>query len=104
MRKEREYTWYIQPKDGDTNQALSRILRPENYQAQLPDGGPENVWECKYPTVNAFLLGKVRQGYCFAVFVKEGNGQVRPAESFLPLRKMAKPFVPTKARSRQAVS
>ncbi|MDO8515832.1 MAG: hypothetical protein Q7S28_01125 [bacterium] len=105
MRKERVHTWYIQPRDEKTNQALSRIPSAE-YQEQLSGGGPEGVWECKYRIVNGFMREKVKQGYSFNVFVKEGdNGPVKPAESFLPLKKRT--FVPSKirpARSRQAAS
>ncbi len=102
----RMYAWYIEPEDPNTNLALSMVLPEENYYEGLPDkdGCPRNVWACDYRVVKAVKAGRTQRGVRFKVFVREGNGRMRPA-NFLLFKKKAPASTKTNpARSRQAVS
>ena len=106
MRKERKYTWYIKPKDANTNAALSRVFPEENFCQGIrdEDGKPQNVWECDHESFGAFLLSRRHLGLRFEVFVREGNGKMRPANFLLFMKKAGMSAKAPSSRSRQAVS
>ena len=112
-KRERNYTWYLQPADKDANKALSMAIPEENFHAKLPHNGPEDVWECSPRILRAFRSeekGKSR----FKLFCQEGNGKVREVPFLLSGRKRKMAFAlkkkavssakPTESHSAAAVS
>ena len=85
MKNRRTYIWYIEPLDPNTNLALSKVLREENYFEELTDntGQPRNVWECRYQLVESFRYAKDQRDFKFRVYIREGSGQLRRVPDFL---------------------
>lgn len=77
---EKKYTWYIEALDGGyTNEVLSRELPDTNClrDKMCADGVKRNLWQCDYKFVAKMKRGKKSLKVNFAVFVQEGNGQIR---------------------------
>lgn len=82
-RKERTYTWYLEPK-GDiarTNEVLARNIGEENALEGVicADRQQRNLWRC--PSGMVFMLWNSRQTLriSFGIFCQEGNGKIRRA-------------------------
>ena len=90
--KNKEYTWYVEPLDANTNEAVSREISDENFQRDLldEDGVLRKVWECPWPFVASLQRNKVQMNLQFFVFVREGHGKMRSA-AFLQRRRQSSP-------------
>jgi len=90
--KNKEYTWYVEPLDANTNGVVSREIGDENFQRDLPDkdGVLRKVWECPWPFVASLQRNKVQMNLQFFVFVREGHGKMRSA-AFLQRRRQSSP-------------
>ena len=77
---EKEYTWFIEPLDGMTNEALANELPAEtNFLSQklCGDGEKRELWECRnFGLVRAFIRSASRKNYKFKIFLKEDKGDI----------------------------
>jgi hypothetical protein len=75
----KEYTWFLEPLDSITNNALASELAETNFlrEAICSDGEKRNLWQCEYPLVNAFIRSRRIKNFKFNVFIKEGGGGIR---------------------------
>ena len=69
MRK-RECTWFLEPLDAHTNQAIAREVGEENAQIGLKatDGKEHDVWQCPYSVVGRCLKSRKTAKLKFKVF------------------------------------
>lgn len=84
MREKRVYTWFLEPLDSQTNQAIAGEVPESNLNRGMrcADGRPHNLWECSYKIVAFFWKSKEKMGLRFKIYVKEGGGKIRDG-SFL---------------------
>lgn len=90
MRKEkrkRNYTWYVQPLDAFTNQAIVNdfLQDAEEFQTRVccEDGIYRDFYQLHYDILSRIIQSRVSLGLKFNVYVQEGRGQIRNAEFLL---------------------
>jgi hypothetical protein len=82
-RKSRDYKWYIEPLDLNTNAALARELSEENTsEIHDAEGKTRQVYLIPSKKLSKFRNSKSQAGFRFNVLCQEGNGKIR--FSFLP--------------------
>jgi len=71
------YTWYVEPLDGFTNEYISRELPAEDAlrDQECADGEKHNIWLCKFKFITRLKHSQERLRY--VVWVQEGNGKKR---------------------------
>ncbi len=80
------YTWFVGPKDKDTNETISQELSEENFLRGITcaDGKKHNLWRCSFEFISMLSKSKVSLNLNFDVFNKEGKyGKIRKSPSFL---------------------
>jgi len=83
----REYKWYLEPLNGQTNLAISIQLPEENFcQPACEDGQSHNLWQCSFQMARSFWESKENSGLHFNIYVQEKNGKIRKV-NFLFRRK-----------------
>jgi len=93
---EKEYTWYIEPLDSDTNETISQELPEQNFSHDITcqDGRTHNLWECSYNFAYAFFRSRKALNLRFNVYNKEGrHGQTRRCDFLFIKRKKKKKTV-----------
>ena len=72
---DREYTWYIEPLDADTNKVISRELPEKNFCREIvcAGGGKHNLWMCS----NQFATSLVKSAHNFNLRFKIWGKQGR---------------------------
>ncbi len=76
----RKYTWYIEPLDQATNNAIVEYLKNTvalytNYLEGVKTG--LIFWEVAFPVITLMQNSKKSFPYKFKVYVKEGGGKCR---------------------------
>ncbi len=83
-KKVRVYTWYIEPLDLNTNEALSRELASEDaISVRDSNGKSRKVYVIPAQELSKFRNSKADAGFKFNVLGQEGKGKIRDA-NFLP--------------------
>lgn len=81
MPKEITYTWYICPKDSDTNQAVSSALSGQGFGFEtLPKKkgiGDFPLWECPDHLLEFFWKSRKDQNLHFDIYNKQNRGKIR---------------------------
>jgi len=90
MRK-RDYNWYVEPLDSDTNLAVSMQLPEENSGQYVctTDNQHHNLWKCSFLQASFFWRSKVRLGLNLNIYSQEGSGEIRPCNFLFPRKKKA---------------
>jgi len=86
----RDYTWYIEPLDGFTNEMISCEIPSQNFNREVlcQDEQPHNLWECSYSIALAFIKSKLQFGLNFKIWSKEGlHGKIRRCEFLFDKKK-----------------
>ncbi len=88
VERRRNYTWYICPLDGWTNQVISREIREENAYSEIEVSVQgvcikKKLWECDFDTLMRVRSSKKRLNLRFKIWVKEGGGIIRPAPPWM---------------------
>lgn len=84
IKRERKYTWYVQPLDKSTNDLLySMAGGEENFlENQEVEGTEERVPLWRLPTgrskLTALRASRTKLGLKFRLFIQEGAGKIRP--------------------------
>ena len=82
MEKQREYTWFIEPR-GDvawSNEVISRNIGEENAMQDTlcADGKKRNLWQCPSGLILFLWRSRVGLKISFRIFCQEGkNGKIR---------------------------
>ena len=81
MAKQREYTWYLEPR-GDvafTNELLGKNLGEENALQGVvcSDNKKRNLWRCPSGMVFTLYQSRKTMRISFGIFCQEGKGQIR---------------------------
>lgn len=71
------YTWYVEPIGGLTNETISNELPPEDAlrEKTCADNETHDLWRCNHEFITK--LKNSQQRLKFNVWVQEGNGQIR---------------------------
>jgi len=81
MATKRQYTWFLYPLDGHTNEAISQRLGEENIQSDqlCEDGVKRNIWQCEnYSLVAEMLRNKIQGSFKFDIYKREGkHGKIK---------------------------
>jgi len=82
--KERQYEWFIEPLDGNTNTTISRVLPEENFfqGVECRDGRKRNLWGCAGDFVSMMRMSKTSLGLRFRIFNRCDNGKIRECRFF----------------------
>ncbi len=91
---EKEYIWYIEPLDSDTNETISQELPVQNFSRGIicQDEKTHNLWECSYNFAYAFFRSRRTLDLRFNVYNKKSrHGQIRRCDFlFIKSRKKKK--------------
>lgn len=81
MPKERDYRWYVEPLDDDTNKVVGRKKWEDSMLegVRCSDGLRRNLWLCDRDLINALNKSKSSLNLRFRVYVQEGDGEIRPS-------------------------
>jgi hypothetical protein len=80
-RKQRSYTWFVEPRDAKTNEVIARELSAEQARqwSMCNDGINRDLWECNREFVSKLMRSKQQLELRFNIFVKEGqSGKIKP--------------------------
>lgn len=77
--------WFIEPKDQQTNESISRELPGEEIQELICDGRVVKVLECPWKLVNFFSRSSMLN---FNLYARNGNGPVRAANCVIRGKKI----------------
>ncbi len=73
-KKMHAYTWFIEPLDDHTNQAVAREM-PDYVMSELEFGGrPVRAIAVPHHTVRILEASRLQAGYDFNVFVRQEPG------------------------------
>ncbi len=73
----REYMWFIEPLDSNTNKVLSGELTMFGRKVLCEDGEKHNLWNCSWDFVSSFKKSRSDKNLKFNVFNRCGKGQIR---------------------------
>jgi hypothetical protein len=86
-KNNREYKWYIEPLNSQTNSSVSTQLPAENFcQPACKDGQSHNLWQCSFQLARSFWESRENSGLHLKIYIQEKNGKIRSAD-FLFRRK-----------------
>lgn len=73
------YAWFLESKDGLTNEAIARMVGGEDAQTArfCEDGRKHDLWQCDFSVVNLFVKSAKDKSLKFAVWNRRGNGRIR---------------------------
>ena len=74
-RRQRDYTWYVQPLNAHTNLSVSMHLPEENFNQEKQ--GIPNLWECTEEQARAFWKSRDDSGLDLNIYNQEGAREVR---------------------------
>ena len=78
MRKKRNYSWFIEPRDSHTNEVLARELTEDDFKkGVLCVDGRHNLWQCPWDFVRNLIKSRKTLKVNFKVFNQQGNGAIR---------------------------
>jgi hypothetical protein len=82
-KRERKYSWYVQPLDKSTNDILYGMVGEENFlENQEVEGVEERVPLWRLPTgrskLTALQASRTKLGLRFRLYIQEGAGKIRP--------------------------
>lgn len=84
----REYTWYVEPLDNNTNSTLSQELPESNFgREKCEDDKKHPLWECPLDLIRALWKSKESLNLNFRVFNKEGKQGKRRDCTFMFIKK-----------------
>lgn len=76
--KKREYNWYVEPLDSQTNLVVSMQLPEENFgQPVCADKRYHNLWKCSFQQARAFWKSRKNLGLSLNIYNQEGLGEIR---------------------------
>lgn len=88
---EREYTWFIEPFEAQTNLAVSIQLPEENFGQRIAeDGRCHNFWQCSSKQAREFWNSKTALGLNLNIWVREGTGKIRLANHLFKKKRQFK--------------
>jgi len=81
-RQTREYTWYVEPLDTQTNEVIAREAQSHGLMEERelrPEGSknPLNMWRCQHLFIERLERSKKQLGIRFKIYNREGSGQLR---------------------------
>ena len=76
----REYTWFLEPLDSHTNEAISREVDENSSKRDVlcSDKKKRDLWECLYSGLTKFRRSKTQLSLKFQVWRRKGAGAVTP--------------------------
>ncbi len=87
----KEYTWYVEPLDSQTNSIFSGQLPEEDFIASMHiDREDHKLWRCSYKQVAAFQRSKGHINLDFKVYNQRGNGKIRNCDFLFKKKGKAK--------------
>lgn len=74
----REYKWYVEPLNSQTNLAVSTQLPAENFcQPVCEDGQSHNLWQCSFQLVQSLWESKEHSGLHLKFYVQKKKRKIR---------------------------
>ena len=77
MAKKKEYTWYVEPLDSNTNQAIAELVDAEDFCSK------SHLWRCDIGIVLALKRSMKSLNLKFKLYNQQGKGQVREIPLFV---------------------
>lgn len=76
---DREYEWFLEPLDSNTNEIVARVLPDENFSENVicGDGKEHKLWACDWAFVFIMKESKGALGAKFRIFNRCGRGPIR---------------------------
>jgi hypothetical protein len=79
VMSEREYYWFIEPKDDRANEIIFRLLKEHNLDEDCGnydcEDGPHNLWRCNHQIIS--YLNRSYRKLNYTVWVQEDRGLIR---------------------------
>lgn len=88
----REYIWFVEPLDSDTNEVISQQPTENNFNSGIvcADGQRHNLWTCSYQLATSLTKSKKSLDLHFKIWGKEGRCEKIRDKTFLFNRKRRK--------------
>ena len=89
---EREYIWFIEPLNSDTNEVIAQQLAESNFNEAIVcvDGKRHNLWTCSNQFAMSLVKSKESLDLHFKIWGKQGrHGKIRD-KTFLFSKKWKK--------------
>lgn len=79
MKQKREYVWFVEPMDSNTNMVIAQELSEENFgRVKCEDEKKHNLWRCSWDFVLSLQKSKRVLGLNFRSYNKQGTqGKIR---------------------------
>ncbi len=88
-KRNRTYTWFVEPIGAEGNIVLARELSEENaIECNCSDNQRHLVWRCDWAFVRRVLKSRRSFGITVNVWVQEGHGAIRPFVTDRPPKKL----------------
>lgn len=80
-KKMRQYQWFCEPRDRNTNDVLASELSEEDFLREVPvgEGVKRHVWRLNAQLLRSLQNSRPHAGLKFKLYVQEGNGRLRSA-------------------------
>jgi hypothetical protein len=80
MKRERDYRWYVEPLDSETNKVIAEGKWDDSILEGVTcaDGSRRNLWLCDREFIAKLKRSKKALNLKFTIYVQEGrNGSIR---------------------------
>ena len=81
MKREREYSWYVEPLDPETNRIIGEKFNVDSMMegVRCDDGLRHDLWLCDRQFIARLKKARKSFNLKFNIWVQEGRGLIRPS-------------------------